>query len=55
MIKLIATDCDETLLSNDKTIHPRNLKAIKKAQEMGIIVSIATGRGPYQLFDILDQ
>lgn len=55
MIKLIATDCDETLLSTDKTIHPRNLEAIKKAQEMGIIIAIATGRGPYQLFDILEQ
>lgn len=30
MIKLIATDCDETLLSNDKTIHPRNIEAIKR-------------------------
>ena len=55
MIKLIATDCDETLLSNDKTIHPRNIEAIKKAQQMGIIITTATGRGPYQLFDILEQ
>ena len=55
MIKLIATDCDETLLSDDKTIHKRNIDAIKKAQEMGIIITTATGRGPYQLFDILEQ
>lgn len=55
MIKLIATDCDETLLSNDKTIHPRNIEAIKKAQQKGIIITTATGRGPYQLFDILEQ
>ena len=55
MIKLIATDCDETLLSTDKTIHPRNLAAIKKAQDMGIIITTATGRGPYQLFDILEK
>ena len=55
MIKLIATDCDETLLSDDKTIHKRNIDAIKKAQEMGIIIATATGRGPYQLFDILEQ
>ena len=55
MIKLIATDCDETLLSTDKSIHPRNLAAIKKAQDMGVIITTATGRGPYQLFDILEQ
>ncbi|MDY3006618.1 Cof-type HAD-IIB family hydrolase [Anaerococcus porci] len=55
MIKLIATDCDETLLSSDRTIHERNKKAIKKAQDMGIKVIIATGRGPYQLFNILEE
>lgn len=55
MIKLIATDCDETLLSDDKTIHKRNIDAIKKAQELGIIITTATGRGPYQLFNILEQ
>lgn len=56
MIKLIATDCDETLLSSDHTtIHKRNKDAIKKAQDMGIKVIVATGRGPYQLFNILEE
>lgn len=55
MIKLIVTDCDETLLASDKSIHERNKIAIKKAQDMGIKVMVATGRAPFQLFDILKE
>lgn len=55
MIKLIATDLDETLLSSQKTIDPKNIAALKKANEMGIIIAIATGRGPYQLLNVLEE
>ncbi|NRY60109.1 Cof-type HAD-IIB family hydrolase [Clostridium beijerinckii] len=44
MIKLIASDMDGTLLNSDHRISKGNLEAIKKAQEMGIHFTIATGR-----------
>lgn len=43
-IKLIAIDLDDTLLTSKITISPRNVAAIKKAQEAGITIMIATGR-----------
>jgi Cof subfamily protein (haloacid dehalogenase superfamily) len=46
MIKLAAFDLDGTLLKPDMTISPRTRAAIARAQEKGIIVTIATGRGP---------
>lgn len=45
MIRLIAIDMDGTLLSPDHSVSPRNKQAILKAQESGIEVLIATGRG----------
>ncbi|MDO5046937.1 MAG: Cof-type HAD-IIB family hydrolase [Anaerococcus sp.] len=55
MIKLIASDVDETLVDKNKMVPAINKEAIKKAQDMGIIVMIATGRGTYELFDIPKQ
>lgn len=43
-IKMIALDLDGTLLRNDKTIDPLTLTQIKRAQEQGIIITIASGR-----------
>ena len=55
MIKLIASDMDGTLLNKDGTIHERNISAIKKAIEKGIIFVPATGRAnntiPSQIFE----
>ena len=45
-IRLIAADMDGTLLGSDGKISPRTLKAIRKAQEKGIIFTICTGRFP---------
>ncbi|SHJ90270.1 Cof-type HAD-IIB family hydrolase [Tepidibacter formicigenes] len=42
--KLIVTDMDGTLLSDHKEISEENKRALKKAQDMGINVAIATGR-----------
>ncbi|SHH28656.1 Cof-type HAD-IIB family hydrolase [Tepidibacter thalassicus] len=42
--RLIVTDMDGTLLSDHKEISEENKKALKKAQDMGINVAIATGR-----------
>jgi len=39
-------DMDETLLSPDKSISAENVTALKKIKDLGIGVSIATGRSP---------
>lgn len=44
MIKLIASDMDGTLLNDEHMISEGNLKAIRKAQEMGRHFTIVTGR-----------
>lgn len=55
MIKLIASDIDETIIDHNRLVPERNKKAIKAAQDKGVIVMLATGRGPYEIFDIPDQ
>lgn len=44
-IRLIALDIDQTLTWQKDVISPRNLAAIRAAQEAGVFVTIATGRG----------
>lgn len=46
MIKLAAFDLDGTLLTPDLTITPRVRQAIDRAMAQGVIVTLATGRGP---------
>ena len=55
MIKLIASDIDETIIRRDQIVPDRNKNAIKQAIEKGVIVMLATGRGPYEIFDIPEQ
>lgn len=55
MIKLVVSDIDETLICTDQTVHPRNKEAIKKAQDMGVKVMLASGRAPYQLRNLLEE
>jgi len=43
-IKLVAIDLDDTMLCPDCHISERNRRALKRAQEQGITVTIATGR-----------
>ncbi|MHB8619997.1 MAG: Cof-type HAD-IIB family hydrolase [Chloroflexota bacterium] len=43
-IKLIALDLDGTLIGHDLEVSRRNRRAIRKAQEAGVLVSICTGR-----------
>ncbi len=45
MIKLIAFDIDDTLTTEPRTVPKENLDAIKRAQDAGIFVTVATGRG----------
>ncbi|HEY0426937.1 MAG TPA: Cof-type HAD-IIB family hydrolase [Pyrinomonadaceae bacterium] len=44
MIKLLALDLDGTLLDSRGKIPDANKKAIRKAEEKGVLVTIATGR-----------
>jgi Cof subfamily protein (haloacid dehalogenase superfamily) len=44
MIKLLALDLDGTLLNSRGEISDTNKKAIKRAEEKGVLVTIATGR-----------
>ena len=55
MIKLVASDIDETIITAKQIVPKRNKDAIKKAIDKGVIVMLATGRGPYEVFDIPDQ
>jgi hypothetical protein len=45
MIKLFVSDLDGTMLSNSKTISDENREAVLKAQQMGVKIILATGRG----------
>lgn len=54
-IKLIASDIDETLVDQLKNVPQRNREAIAKSKDMGLVVMLATGRGPYELNEIPDQ
>lgn len=44
MIKLLALDLDGTLLNSRGTLSDKNLEAIRQAEQMGVLVTIATGR-----------
>ncbi len=44
MIKLVATDLDDTLLNHEWKISQRNIAAIQQAVENGVKVTLATGR-----------
>jgi hypothetical protein len=43
-IRLIATDFDNTLLTRDRTPHPRSVDAIRRAIAAGVVVVFASGR-----------
>ncbi|MGN8912799.1 Cof-type HAD-IIB family hydrolase [Anaerofustis butyriciformans] len=42
--KLIVMDVDNTLLCTDKSVSKKNLEAIKKCMDKGVMVSLASGR-----------
>jgi hypothetical protein len=44
MIRLLALDLDGTLLNSRGKISEQNLQAIRRAEEKGVLVTIATGR-----------
>lgn len=46
MIRLVAFDLDNTLIGPNLTLSPRVKAAVARAQAQGVLVTIATGRGP---------
>ena len=44
MIRLIATDLDNTLLNKDGKVPPETVAALTRAEEKGVVVTVATGR-----------
>ncbi len=44
-IKLLALDIDGTITNQPDSVPERNCRAIKQAEEAGVIVTLATGRG----------
>lgn len=42
--RLLAIDIDGTLLTSERVPHPQNIEAIRRAQENGITVVLASGR-----------
>jgi hypothetical protein len=54
-VRLVAIDIDGTLLPTfSQTVSPRNAKALKAAQDAGIVVAIATGRRTAYTAPVLD-
>lgn len=53
--KLVAIDCDNTLIKHDGQIHQENIKAINMILEKGVKVVIATGRNDILVKDYMDE
>src|SRR5690554_13759 len=52
-IKLIATDLDGTFLRNDRSISRRNLEALYRLGEKGILRVAATGRNLRKVMEVI--
>ncbi len=55
MYKLVAIDCDNTLIKNNGEIHEENIKALKMILDKGVKVVIATGRNDILVKDFMDE
>lgn len=53
MYKIIACDLDETLIRSDKSISKEDIAAIDNARKLGVKFVPATGRGFFQINDLL--
>ncbi|MFI3230317.1 MAG: Cof-type HAD-IIB family hydrolase [bacterium] len=53
--KLVAIDCDNTLIKSDGEIHPDNIIAINKLLDKGIKIVIATGRNDILVKEYMDE
>ena len=48
-VKAVFFDIDGTLVNDRKSVLKSNKEAIKIVKEQGVIVGVATGRGPFLL------
>lgn len=53
--KIVFFDIDGTLLDHDKKIPASTKEAVRKLQESGVHVAIATGRAPFMFEDIREE
>ena len=51
-IRMLVTDLDGTLISEENSISEENLRALHQVREMGIIVALCSGRDPKNVSDI---
>lgn len=55
MIKMIALDLDDTLLTHDKTISPVNEGVLKTLHEQGLRIVLCTGRPINAIWHLIEQ
>ncbi|WP_153126510.1 Cof-type HAD-IIB family hydrolase [Peribacillus tepidiphilus] len=55
MSKIVFFDIDGTLLDHDKKLPQSTKNAIKKLQENGVYVAIATGRAPFMFEELREE
>lgn len=55
LIRLVATDMDDTLLRDDWKISERTVRAVQEAQKQGIFFTFATGRMPASIRPYVQQ
>lgn len=53
--RLLLFDLDGTLLRSDKTVSEKNIKALLKCREKGILIGIATSRGEQNTLSFLNK
>ncbi|MCH5586519.1 HAD family hydrolase [Shimazuella sp. AN120528] len=53
MIRLFATDLDDTLLNAEKQIDQHNLDALEKLQQSGVHVAVASGRNEVEIEQVV--
>ncbi len=54
-IRLVALDVDGTLVDTDMLVSPRLRRTIKSAQEAGVLLTLATGRGPRSIMPLVQD
>ena len=55
MYKLIAFDCDGTLLNDQKQIDKETIEVIKKVKDRGVKIVLATSKSFYRIKNYLDE
>ena len=53
MIRLFATDLDDTLLNKNKQIDQHNLDALERLQQTGVQVAVASGRNEVEIDHVI--